>query len=72
VGRFDHLIDWSSARRINEATKRVSVGLFKASVRSTHVQISAKHMDRYLSEFNFRASNRQRVNGMCDLPVGAL
>jgi len=25
VGRFDHLIDWSSARRINEATKRVNV-----------------------------------------------
>ncbi|MEO6152848.1 MAG: IS1595 family transposase [Croceibacterium sp.] len=46
--------------------------LFKASVRSTHVQISAKHMQRYLSEFTFRATNRQRVNGMFDLLVGAL
>ncbi len=46
--------------------------LFKASVRSTHVQISAKHMQRYLSEFTFRASNRERVNGMFDLLVGAL
>lgn len=45
--------------------------LFKASVRSTHVQISAKHMQRYLSEFTFRASNRGRVNGMFDLLVGA-
>jgi transposase-like protein len=46
--------------------------LFKASVRSTHVQISAKHMDRYLAEFTFRANHRQRVNGMFDLLVGAL
>jgi transposase len=46
--------------------------LFKASVRSTHVQISGKHMQRYLSEFTFRANNHQRVNGMFDLLVGAL
>lgn len=46
--------------------------LFKASVRSTHIQISGKHMQRYLSEFTFRANNRHRVNGMFDLPVGAL
>lgn len=46
--------------------------LFKASVRSTHVQISARHMQRYLDEFTFRASNRGRVNGMFDLLVGAL
>ena len=46
--------------------------LFKASIRSTHVQISAKHMQRYLSEFTFRANHRQRVNGMFDLLVGAL
>jgi len=42
------------------------------SVRSTHVQISGKHMQRYLDEFTFRANNRQRVNGMFDRPVGAL
>jgi hypothetical protein len=29
-------------------------------------------MQRYLSEFTFRASNRERVNGMFDLLVGAL
>jgi len=46
--------------------------LFKASVRSTHIQISGKHMQRYLDEFTFRASNRGRVNGMFDLLVGAL
>jgi transposase len=46
--------------------------LFKASVRSTHVQISGKHMQRYLSEFTFRANHRERVNGMFDLLVGAL
>jgi transposase-like protein/predicted RNA-binding Zn-ribbon protein involved in translation (DUF1610 family) len=46
--------------------------LFKASVRSTHVAISPKHMQRYLDEFSFRASHRERVNGMFDLLVGAL
>ena len=46
--------------------------LFKASVRSTHIQISGKHMQRYLDEFTFRASNRHRVNGMFDLLVGAM
>jgi transposase-like protein len=46
--------------------------LFKASVRSTHVHISAKHMQRYLDEFTFRATYRHRVNGMFDLLVGAL
>lgn len=46
--------------------------LFKASIRSTHVQISAKHMDRYLSEFTFGTNHRNRVNGMFDLLVGAL
>jgi transposase-like protein len=46
--------------------------LFKASVRSTHIHISAKHMQRYLDEFTFRANHRERVNGMFDLLVGAL
>jgi transposase len=46
--------------------------LFKASVRSTHVHISPKYMQRYLDEFTFRANHRERVNGMFDLLVGAL
>jgi len=46
--------------------------LFKASIRSTHVQISGKYMQRYLDEFTFRANHRNRVNGMFDLLVGAL
>jgi transposase len=46
--------------------------LFKASVRSTHVHVSPKHMQRYLNEFAFRVNHRQRVNGMFDLLVGAL
>lgn len=46
--------------------------LFKASVRSTHVHISAKHMQRYLGEFTFRANHRERVNAMFDVLVGAL
>lgn len=46
--------------------------LFKASIRSTHVAISPKYMQRYLDEFTFRANHRERVNGMFDLLVGAL
>lgn len=46
--------------------------LFKASVRSTHIQISGKHMQRYLDEFTFRANHRERVNAMFDRMVGAL
>lgn len=46
--------------------------LFKASIRSTHVHISPKYMQRYLAEFTFRANHRDRVNGMFDLLVGAL
>jgi transposase-like protein len=46
--------------------------LFKASVRSTHIQISGKHMERYLGEFTFRQNHRERVNAMFDLMVGAL
>lgn len=46
--------------------------LFKASVRSTHLQISAKHMQCYLSKLTFRPKNRDLVNGMFDLLVGAM
>lgn len=46
--------------------------LFKASVRSTHIHVSSKHMNRYLREFAFRSNHRERVNGMFDLLVSAL
>lgn len=46
--------------------------LFKTSVRSTHIAISPKHMQRYLDEFTFRQNHRERVNAMFDLMVGAL
>jgi len=46
--------------------------LFKNSIRSTHIHVSAKHMNRYLSEFTFRQNHRQRENAMFDLLVGAL
>lgn len=46
--------------------------LFKASVRSTHIHISAKHMNRYLGEFTFRANHREMKNAMFDLLIGAI
>jgi transposase len=46
--------------------------LFEASVRSTHVHVSAKYMDRYLSEFSFRSNHREMRNAMFDLLLGAV
>lgn len=46
--------------------------LFKTSVRSTHIHISAQHMDRYLGEFSFRSNHRQMKNAMFDLLIAAL
>ena len=46
--------------------------LFKWSVRSTHIHVSAKYMDRYLGEFTFRQNHRQMQNAMFDLLIGAV
>ena len=46
--------------------------LFKASVRSTHIHISGKYMDRYLGEFTFRSNHRQMENAMFDLLIAAV
>lgn len=47
-------------------------GLFKRSIRSTHIHVSPKYMDRYLGEFTFRANHREMKNAMFDLLIGAL
>ncbi len=46
--------------------------LFKKSVASTHIHISAKYADRYLGEFAFRSNRRQMGNAMFDLLIAAL
>jgi transposase-like protein len=46
--------------------------LFKNSVRSTHIHVSRKYMDRYLKEFTFRANHRQMSNAMFDLLISAV
>jgi transposase-like protein len=46
--------------------------LFKKSVASTHIHISAKYADRYLGEFAFRSDHRQMRNAMFDLLIAAL
>ncbi|MER9143090.1 IS1595 family transposase [Mesorhizobium sp. M0871] len=43
--------------------------LFKNSVRSTHIHVSAKYMDRYLAEFTFRSNHRVMQNAMFDMIV---
>jgi transposase-like protein len=46
--------------------------LFKDSIRSTHIHVSAKYMDRYLKEFTFRSNHRQMTNAMFDLLISAV
>ena len=46
--------------------------LFKASVRSTHIHVSSKYMQRYLDEFTFRANHRAMKNAMFDLLIAAV
>lgn len=46
--------------------------LFKNSIRSTHIHVSEKYMDRYLNEFAFRSNRRQMGNAMFDLLIAAI
>jgi transposase len=45
--------------------------LFNKSIASTHVYVSPKYMQRYLSERTFRQNRRAITNGMFDLLIGA-
>jgi transposase len=46
--------------------------LFKDSIRSTHIHVSPKYMDRYVKEFTFRANHRAMSNAMFDLLIAAV
>jgi ISXO2-like transposase domain/Transposase zinc-ribbon domain len=46
--------------------------LFKNSIRSTHIHVSRKYMNRYLREFTFRANHRGMQNAMFDLLIAAV
>ena len=46
--------------------------LFKNSISSTRIHISAKYMDRYLAEFTYQTNHRKMENAMFDLLIGAL
>jgi transposase-like protein len=45
--------------------------LFKNSIKSTHIHVSEKYMQRYLDEFTFRSNNRQMGNAMFDLLIAS-
>jgi transposase-like protein len=69
--------DWSYYDYRHDATHHTNSvesfwRLFKYAIRSTHVHVSPKYMDRYLAEFTFRANHREMVNGMFDLLIGAV
>lgn len=45
---------------------------FKYAVRSTHVHVSRKYMNRYLSEFTFRQNHAAMRNAMFDLLIASV
>lgn len=69
--------EWSYYDYRHDATHHVNHvenfwKMFKAAVRSTHVHVSSKYMDRYLKEFTFRSNHREKQNAMFDLLIGAV
>jgi hypothetical protein len=46
--------------------------LFQRSVKSTHIHISRKYLDRYLGEFAMRSNHREMGNAMFDLLISAV
>lgn len=46
--------------------------LFKDSVKSTHIHISKKYAELYLSEFSFRSNHRAMKNAMFDLLIASV
>ena len=76
-GRVNHSAKeyaWVSAKGINHHTNSVEGfwRLFKNSIRSTHIHVSSKYMDRYLREFTFRSNYRGMQNAMFDLLISAV
>jgi hypothetical protein len=65
---------WDERRGVLHHTNSVESfwNLFKNSIRSTHIHVSPKYMDRYLDEFTFRSNHRQKSNAMFDLLIGAV
>ncbi len=60
---------WVSAKGVHHHTNNVESfwKLFKDSIKSTHIHVSKKYMDRYLKEFTFRSNHRAMQNAMFDL-----
>lgn len=46
--------------------------LFKSSVRSTHIHLSERHMQKYVNEFTFRQNHREMGNAMFDVLIAAV
>jgi len=65
---------WDPSFRVHRHTNTVESfwKLFKDSIRSTHIHVSSKYMDRYLKEFTFRANHRGMQNAMFDLLISAI
>jgi transposase len=75
-GKVNHSAEewvrWDDGKAHHTNTLEGFWSLFKRSVRSTHIHVSSKYMDRYLGEFTFRSNHRQMENAMFDLLIGAV
>lgn len=65
---------WDPSFQVHRHTNTVESfwKLFKDSIRSTHIHVSSKYMDRYLKEFTFRSNHRGMQNAMFDLLIAAV
>ena len=73
---YDDLVDTYELGRVNHHSKQYVTGehhvnsleghwsLLKRSIRGTHVHVSAKHLWKYVSEFNYRHNMRKSHSAM--------
>lgn len=72
VNRFKHLTINHSAKQYVSATGVTTNGIegfwsqLKRGINGTHIHVSAKHLPKYLAEFEFRHNRRQAPHAMLD------
>src|SRR5262249_16939583 len=67
-----HGVSGKQLQRTLGVTHKTAWRMFKNSIRSTHIHVSEKYVDRYLKEFTFRSNHRGMVNAMFDLLIASM
>jgi transposase len=67
----DELVSYNLLKKEGYDHRRVTHAK-KNSIRSTHIHVSQKYMQRYLDEFTFRSNHHQMQNAMFNLLVACV